>query len=45
MWRLPVSFVIDRAGRLAYNGWEDATPAWTAARLQQVVDPLLARPS
>lgn len=45
IWRLPVSFVIDRDGRLAYNGWEDKAPAWTSARLQQVIDPLLLRPS
>jgi cytochrome c biogenesis protein CcmG/thiol:disulfide interchange protein DsbE len=43
IWRIPVSFVIDRAGRLADNGWNDAQPVWTAERLQQVVDPLLLR--
>ncbi|MDD5296143.1 MAG: TlpA disulfide reductase family protein [Rhodocyclaceae bacterium] len=43
IWRIPVSFVIDRAGFLAYNGWEAEDPVWTAAGLQQVVDPLLAR--
>ncbi|MDR3451606.1 MAG: TlpA disulfide reductase family protein [Rhodoferax sp.] len=43
IWRLPVSFVIDRAGRLADNGWDADPPEWTAQRLQQVVDPLLAR--
>lgn len=43
IWRLPVSFVIDRAGRLVDNGWDDNPPAWTAQRLQRVVDPLLAR--
>jgi len=41
IWRIPVSFVIDRAGRLADNGWDDAHPAWNAARLQRVVGPLL----
>jgi len=41
MWHLPVSFVIDRDGRLAYNGWDDENPVLTKARLQQVVDPLL----
>lgn len=41
MWRLPVSFVIDRAGRLADNGWDDPQPAWTKERLQRIVDPLL----
>ena len=43
IWRLPVSFVIDRAGRLADNGWDADPPEWTAQRLQRVVDPLLAR--
>jgi len=43
IWRIPVSFVIDRKGRLADNGWDDANPAWTKQRLQQVVDPLLLR--
>jgi cytochrome c biogenesis protein CcmG, thiol:disulfide interchange protein DsbE len=42
IWRVPVSFVIDRAGRLAHDGWDDADPAWTAERLQRIVDPLLA---
>jgi cytochrome c biogenesis protein CcmG, thiol:disulfide interchange protein DsbE len=42
IWHLPVSFVIDRSGRLAYDGWGDAQPVWTEKRLQQVVDPLLA---
>jgi peroxiredoxin len=43
IWRIPVSFVIDRAGRLAYNGWDDDAPVWTKERLRHVVDPLLAR--
>ena len=42
IWRLPVSFVIDRAGHLVDNGWDDDPPEWTAQRLQRVVDPLLA---
>ncbi len=41
IWRIPVSFVIDRAGRLANNGWNDPHPAWTTERLQRVVGPLL----
>ena len=41
IWRIPVSFVIDRAGRLADNGWDDPHPAWTEHRLQRVVGPLL----
>ncbi len=43
IWHIPVSFVIDRKGRLADNGWDDGKPAWTKERLQQVVDPLLLR--
>ena len=42
IWRLPVSFVIDRAGRLAHNGWSDEDPSWTAEQLRRVVLPLLA---
>ena len=45
IWRIPVSFVIDRAGRLADNGWDDPQPVWTKERLQRVVDPLLLRTS
>lgn len=41
IWHLPVSFTIDRNGRLADNGWKDKQPAWTAERLDQVVTPLL----
>lgn len=41
IWKLPVSFVIDRLGRLQYNGWDDDQPAWTPTRLHQVLDPLL----
>jgi peroxiredoxin len=43
IWRIPVSFVIDRAGQLADNGWDDPQPVWTKERLQRVVDPLLLR--
>jgi Thiol-disulfide isomerase and thioredoxins len=43
VWRLPVSFVIDRQGRLVYDGWEHDDSAWTDASLTQVVTPLLAR--
>ncbi len=42
IWRIPVSFVIDRSGRLVDNGWDDFDPVWTAARLQRIVTPLLA---
>jgi peroxiredoxin len=42
IWRLPVSFTIDRQGRLAEDGWKEKQPAWTRERLDQVVTPLLA---
>ena len=45
IWKMPVSFVLDRDGRLADNGWNDPTPAWTPERLHRVVDPLLAAPA
>lgn len=41
IWHLPVNFTIDRAGRLADNGWKDRAPVWTQERLQAVVTPLL----
>lgn len=41
IWRLPVSFTIDRDGRLVDDGWKDKHPEWTAARLQRIVTPLL----
>ena len=44
IWRLPVSFTIDRQGRLADDGWKDRQPSWTADRLQRIVTPLLKRP-
>ena len=44
IWRLPVSFVIDRAGRLAHNGWDDDEQPWSRAQLEKVVDPLLSSP-
>jgi len=43
IWHLPVSFTIDRDGRLVDNGWNDKQPAWTAERLDKVVTPLLSR--
>jgi cytochrome c biogenesis protein CcmG, thiol:disulfide interchange protein DsbE len=43
IWRIPVSFVIDRAGRLAHNGWDDDEQPLTRQQLQRVVDPLLLR--
>lgn len=41
IWRLPVNFTIDRAGRLIDNGWKDKQPTWTAERLERIVTPLL----
>ena len=41
IWHLPVSFTIDRNGRLVDNGWKDSSPVWTSERLEQVVTPLL----
>jgi thiol-disulfide isomerase/thioredoxin len=43
IWRLPVSFTIDRAGRLVDNGWKDKNPTWTADSLERIVTPLLAK--
>jgi thiol-disulfide isomerase/thioredoxin len=45
IWRLPVSFTIDRAGLLVENGWAQKEPAWTAQHLERVVSPLLASDS
>ena len=42
IWRLPVNFTIDQAGRLSDNGWDSKRPAWTSERLEQVVTPLLS---
>jgi len=42
IWRMPVSFVIDRKGILVDNGWDDPQPAWTAERLSRVMDPMLS---
>ena len=41
IWRIPVSFVIDRQGLLRYDGWRARHPAWDEARLRRVVGPLL----
>ncbi|WP_229219665.1 peroxiredoxin family protein [Rugamonas fusca] len=41
IWRVPVSFVIGRDGRLVDNGWDDHEPSWTVRRLEQIVTPLL----
>ena len=41
IWRLPVSFTIDRQGLLVDNGWLDKKPVWTQERLDRIVTPLL----
>jgi cytochrome c biogenesis protein CcmG, thiol:disulfide interchange protein DsbE len=41
IWRLPVSFTIDRDGRLVDDGWRDKKPVWTQERLDRIVAPLL----
>lgn len=41
IWHLPVSFTVDREGRLVDNGWKAKQPAWTQQRLDEVVTPLL----
>jgi cytochrome c biogenesis protein CcmG/thiol:disulfide interchange protein DsbE len=45
IWRLPVSFVIDRNGLLVHDGWKDKQPELSRDRLEQVVTPLLEGPS
>ena len=42
MWRIPVCFVMNRAGKLVDNGWDDEQPVWTKERLHRVMDPLLS---
>lgn len=44
IWHLPVSFTIDRNGTLVDDGWKDASPVWTAAKLERIVTPLLGGP-
>lgn len=43
IWRIPVSFTLDRNGVLVDNGWDDDDPVWTAERLEKIVAPLLAK--
>ena len=45
IWRLPVNFTIDRAGRLIEDGWKEKKPSWTRERLEQVVTPILTSES
>src|SRR5262249_13939979 len=42
IWRLPVSFTIDRQGRLAEGGWKEKKPVWARERLDQLWTPPLA---
>jgi len=41
IWRLPVSFVIDRAGHLVFNGWDNPQLGWSREQLNRTVLPLL----
>jgi hypothetical protein len=41
MWRLPVSFVIDRDGVLRHDGWQDDQQPLTKESLERIVTPLL----
>lgn len=43
IWRLPVSFVIDRNGVLMHDGWQDKQPEFTREKLEQLVTPLLEK--
>ncbi|MGC1389008.1 MAG: hypothetical protein WA807_13440 [Steroidobacteraceae bacterium] len=40
---MPVSFTIDRRGRLIDDGWKDRQPVWTAESLESIITPLLSR--
>jgi cytochrome c biogenesis protein CcmG/thiol:disulfide interchange protein DsbE len=42
IWHLPVSFVIDRQGRLVEDGWKEDDPVLTRDKLDRLVGPLLA---
>jgi cytochrome c biogenesis protein CcmG/thiol:disulfide interchange protein DsbE len=44
IWHIPVSFVIDSAGLLRYDGSKVTRPAWTQAKLDREVTPLLSTP-
>ncbi len=41
IWRLPVSFVVDRKGLLAFNGWERPSWRWNEADMTRLITPLL----
>lgn len=40
IWRLPVSFVIDRSGILRYDGWQAGQDTWSETSLDRVVGSL-----
>lgn len=40
IWRIPVSFVVDRQGILRHNGWSGPAE-WTEASLESQITPLL----
>jgi cytochrome c biogenesis protein CcmG/thiol:disulfide interchange protein DsbE len=42
IWRLPITFVIDRDGRLRYDGGQGAAKSFDLPALEQTVTPLLA---
>ena len=42
IWRLPLTFVIDRGGMLRQDGWY-GSPSIDAALLEKTVTPLLAK--
>ena len=41
IWRIPVSFVIDRSGRLVYDGWKDSGQPIDDGKLSEYVVPVL----
>lgn len=42
IWRLPVTFVIDRGGLLRHDGWQDDQQPMTADSLDHIVTPLIS---
>ena len=41
IWRIPVTFTINREGQLIDNGWQDKNSSTTSQRLERIVTPLL----
>ena len=41
IWRIPVTFTINREGQLIDNGWKAKNSTWTSERLERIVTPLL----